>query len=95
MYELAFTNSFKKSIKRVLKSKDSKAIEGRLEIIIELIRHRKILDRKYKDHSLQGGYVGYRECHIKPDVLLLYEIDEKVQMVTLINIGSHSELFGE
>lgn len=89
MYELAFTNSFKKSIKRALKSKDSKAIEKRIEIIVELIRLRKIIDRRYKDHALQGGYLGYRECHIKPDVLLLYEVDETAQIITLVRTPNY------
>lgn len=94
MYELAFTKSFKKSIKRLLQSRDNKVIEERLGVIIETIRQRKILGPKYKDHALQGVFGGYRECHIKPDILLLYETDEKAHLLTLINIGSHSELFG-
>lgn len=94
MYELAFARSFRKSIKRLVQSKDHKVVKDRLEAIIEIIRQRKILDRRYKDHSLQGEYLGYRECHIKPDVLLLYEVDESRLLITLVNIGSHSELFG-
>lgn len=94
MYELAFTKSFKKSIKKVLQSKDREIVKERLVVIVETIRQRKALSRKYKDHSVHGAYVGYRECHIKPDVLLLYEIDEQRSLVTLVSIGSHSELFG-
>ncbi|HBB44325.1 MAG TPA: type II toxin-antitoxin system YafQ family toxin [Candidatus Yonathbacteria bacterium] len=94
MYELAFAKSFKKSIKRLLKSKDSKVVKERLEMIIEIISQRKTLGSKYRDHALQGAFGGYRECHIKPDVLLLYEIDERRLLVTLVNIGSHSGLFG-
>lgn len=93
MYELAFSKSFRKSIKRLVHSKDGKIIEERLEIIIECIRHGSILDRKYKDHALHGVWNGYRECHVKPDVLLLYEVDKQMSLVTLINIGSHSEVF--
>lgn len=94
MYELAFSKSFRKSIKRLAQANDYKVVNERLEVIIEYIRKRKIIDQGYKDHALQGVYVGYRECHIKPDVLLLYEVDEKLQIITLVNIGSHSELFG-
>ena len=94
MYELALAKSFKKSIKRLAQSKDKNAIKDRLEIIIETIRQRKALSARYKDHALQGPFVGYRECHIKPDVLLLYEVDERMSLVTLVNTGSHSELFG-
>lgn len=94
MYELAFAKSFKKSIKRLLRAKDNKIVEERLEVVVEIIRQRKILDPKYKDHALRGEFGGYRECHIKPDVLLLYEIDEQRFFITLVNIGSHSDLFG-
>lgn len=51
----------------------------------------KKLPEKYRDHSLAGDYHGYRECHIKPDVLLIYRTDE--QCLYLARIGSHSELF--
>ncbi|OHA84356.1 MAG: hypothetical protein A2937_01290 [Candidatus Yonathbacteria bacterium RIFCSPLOWO2_01_FULL_47_33b] len=94
MYELAFAKSFRTSIKRLSQSKDSRIISARLEVVVESIRQRKTIDRKYKDHALRGEYLGYRECHIKPDVLLLYEVDEQMLLVTLVNIGSHSELFG-
>ncbi len=94
MYELAFSKSFKKSIKRLAQANDYKVVNERLEVIIEDIKQRKTLGLKYRDHALHGAWVGYRECHIRPDVLLLYEIDDNMQMVTMVNIGSHSELFG-
>ncbi|MBI5798402.1 MAG: type II toxin-antitoxin system YafQ family toxin [Candidatus Yonathbacteria bacterium] len=75
-------------------SKDSRIIQERLEVVVEAIRQRVTLDRKYKDYALHGEYNGYRECHLKPNTLLLYEIDERMSLVTLVNIGSHSELFG-
>ncbi len=93
MYELAFTKSFKRSLKRISQYKDSRIVRERLEVIIETLRQGTTIDKKYKDHTLQGEYNGYRECHIKPDVLLLYEIDEQRLLVTLVNIGPHSELF--
>lgn len=50
------------------------------------------LPERYKDHSLAGEWEGCRECHIKPDLLLIYETSDEV--VTLYRLGSHSELFG-
>jgi mRNA interferase YafQ len=82
------------SVKRFANARDRKVIGAKLEIIIEYIRQRKVLESKYKDHALHGAYVGYRECHIKPNVLLLYEVDDVGRYITLVNIGSHSELFG-
>ncbi len=49
------------------------------------------LDYKYKDHQLKGALKDYRECHIKPDLLLMYAIVDDI--LELVNIGSHSELF--
>jgi len=49
------------------------------------------LDEKYKDHMLKGEYASFRECHVKPDLLLVYKIDSNV--LKLVEIGSHSELF--
>nr|WP_269799894.1 type II toxin-antitoxin system YafQ family toxin [Helicobacter pylori] len=49
------------------------------------------MNKRFKDHSLVGEYKGCRECHIKPDVLLVYRIQNNV--LTLVRLGSHSELF--
>jgi len=51
------------------------------------------LPEKYVDHSLGGQYKGMRECHLKPDALLIYSVSEKSQTLYLERIGSHSELF--
>jgi len=61
------------------------------EILYKLIND-EILPIKYKDHSLTGNWKNYRECHIKPDLLLIYrKID--LDILSLVRIGSHSELF--
>lgn len=48
---------------------------------------------RYRDHELTGEWVGYRECHLKPDLLLIYQKDGETSL-TLARLGSHSELFG-
>jgi mRNA interferase YafQ len=53
---------------------------------------KKRLYLKYKDHPLSGKYKKYRNCHIEPDWVLIYEINDKE--LSLIRLGSHSELFG-
>jgi mRNA interferase YafQ len=58
-----------------------------------LLLAEKKLPEKYRDHSLGGDYDGMRECHVLPDVLLVYSIDEKCRILYLERIGSHSELF--
>lgn len=94
MYEVAFTRSFRKSVKRLFRLEGGKTTKEKVEVVVETIRQGRTLGPKYKDHALRGIFEGYRECHIKPDVLLLYEVDKELLLVTLINIGSHSELFG-
>lgn len=61
---------------------------------IKLIKKQgKNLPLKYKDHALIGNYANTRECHIQPDWLLIYRIDEEQKVLHLIRTGSHSELF--
>ena len=51
------------------------------------------LPEQYKDHNLSGNYKGYRECHIEPDWLLIYKIENDIITLTLVHIGTHSDLF--
>ena len=51
------------------------------------------LEAKYKDHTLSGNYADFRECHIKPDLLLIYTFDDKYNELVLTRFNSHSELF--
>lgn len=52
------------------------------------------LPEKYRDHSLTGNWKNYRECHIKPDWLLIYKYEQDVLVLTLSATGTHSDLFG-
>ena len=51
------------------------------------------LASKYKDHALIGSYKGFRECHIKPDLLLIYKKQNEILLLTCVEVGSYSELF--
>lgn len=85
--KIKYTNQFKKDYKKVKSFEDNYLL---FEIITKLKEQQKLVD-KYKDHKLLGEYEGRRECHIKPDWLLIYKVDEKY--LILERIGSHSELF--
>lgn len=50
-------------------------------------------ESKYKDHKLTGNYKDFRECHIKPDLLLIYQKQDEILTLTCINLGSHHKLF--
>lgn len=91
MYISIHGKKFKKSLKKLEKSGKFKVAE--LEGVMQKIINRELLEPKYRDHDLTGEYLGCRECHIKNDVLLVYEVDEKNFLITFANIGSHSELF--
>ena len=88
MYEIFRTNTFKKDYKK-LNNKDKELLK---EIIIKLVNGEK-LEEKYKDHKLIGNYLDCREYHIKPDLLLIYRINDDVLELALVRVGSHSKLF--
>jgi len=88
MYEIFRTSSFKKDYKKLTKS--DKEI---LKEVVTLLANGETLDKNYKDHSLIGNYLGCRECHLKPDLLLIYRINDDVLELALTRVGSHSKLF--
>ena len=88
MLSLKINSRFKKDFK---KYQYQQTVIDELDKITDFLREKKKLPEKYKDHALSGDYVGFRECHVKPDVLLVYDFDDK--FLYLIRLGSHSELF--
>jgi len=89
-YQLRLTNQFKKDLK--LAEKQGKDLEKLFDVIDRLSKGEK-LDLKFRDHLLSGNYGGCRECHIEPDWLLIYEIDNGILVLVLNRVGSHSDLF--
>ena len=61
-------------------------------VVNELVNERPLAE-KYCDHNLEGDYKGFRECHINPDWLLIYQIDNNDLILTLARTGTHSDLF--
>lgn len=64
-----------------------------LEEVVNKLANQEKLDEKYQDHPLSGDYSDFRECHIKPDWLLVYSIDDEELELFLFRTGSHSDLF--
>ena len=64
-----------------------------LEKLITSLQNNIPLEEKYRDHELRGKYKGFRECHIAPDWLLIYMKEEDILVLTLIDTGTHSDLF--
>lgn len=89
MLKIEYGAAFKKDFKKIKKrGYNLTYLEKVLKLLVEL----KPLPNKYKDHALLGNYKGFRECHIQPDWLLIYRIDEGVLTLTLTRTGSHSDL---
>ncbi|GHV38502.1 addiction module toxin, RelE/StbE family [Spirochaetia bacterium] len=65
-----------------------------LDAIIQALLEEKPLDPKHRDHPLIGDYIGFRECHILGDWLLIYVVDKKQLILTASRTGTHSDLFG-
>ena len=86
------TTQFKKDFKLAMKR--SMKIEL-LEEVIAMLAMGETLPDKHKDHALTGNWVGHRECHILPDWLLIYRIEDEVLVQTLARTGTHSDLFGK
>lgn len=88
MREITLTSQFKRDHKK--RSRD-KGLDALLEDIVTRLADGKSLDARWRVHSLKGGFAGCRECHLKPDLLLIYvQTDDELRLVRL---GSHSELF--
>ena len=92
MLKLRTTSKFRKDYK--LAKKRGLDIQL-LENVIDTLLQEKPLEPKYKDHSLPGNYIGFRECHIQPDWLLIYAIDKGQLVLTASRTGTHSDLFDE
>ena len=89
-YKLVLTGKFKKGLK--LAKKRGLNIKL-LDDIVEKLLNGIPLDEKNKDHELKGQYKGFREFHIQPDWLLIYLVEDDVLVLTLVDTGTHSDLF--
>jgi mRNA interferase YafQ len=95
MYRIFRTKDFEKSYERLKRSGTLKT-KTRANLIeaIDFLSEGKPLPLGYKDHALKGDLKEFRECHIKGDLLLVYQIREKELVLVLVDIGTHSYLFG-
>ena len=90
MLEIVPSNRFKRDL-RLIKKRGLKI--DNLRNVIDALAGERELDEKHRDHALAGDYRGFRECHVKPDLLLIYKKQNEILLLTCVEIGSHSELF--
>lgn len=87
------TNAFKRDFKREKSGQHRRDFDALISTTISLLAEDKPLPDKNRDHALGGKWRDHRECHLKPDLLLIYR-KPNAEVLQLVRLGSHSELFG-
>ena len=88
-YEIKASATFRRELKKIRKQNKDMST---MQYVVDTLASGEPLPAKYRDHELKGNYKGCRECHVQPDWLLIYQIDENVLRLYLLRTGSHSEL---
>ncbi|MBF0625121.1 MAG: type II toxin-antitoxin system YafQ family toxin [Magnetococcales bacterium] len=87
------SSAFKRDYKREAKGQHCATLDDALKSVLLVLTTDQPLDARHRDHDLSGDWAGYRECHVKPDLLLIYRKSDS-DPLRLARLGSHSELFG-
>ena len=90
MLDIVLSTRFKKDLKLIKKRGLNLDL---MDEVVTTLAEQKPLDEKYRDHPLSGNFDGFRECHIQPDWLLVYRIDNEELFLFLSRTGTHSDLF--
>ncbi len=91
MRKIERTGQFKRDYKRELKGRHRATLETTLVDVLKGLINNQPLSEKHRDHSLSGDWVDHRDCHIKPDLVLIYRTPND-EVLQLVRLGSHSEL---
>jgi mRNA interferase YafQ len=91
MREIERTNRFKRDYKREARGRHRSILDDSLIAVLGLLVSDAPLPERCRDHALAGNWSGYRDCHIRPDLVLIYEKPDTTTL-RLIRLGSHSEL---
>jgi mRNA interferase YafQ len=87
------SSAFKRDNKREARGRHSATLDAGLVPVLVALANDDPLEPRHRDHDLSGDWQGYRECHVKPDLLLIYRKTD-ADTLRLARLGSHSELFG-
>ena len=90
MLDIILSNRFKRDLKMLKKRGLDLEL---LNAVVDTLAARQPLEEKHRDHALTGDYAGFRECHIQPDWLLIYRVDDEELFLLLSRTGTHSDLF--
>ena len=91
MREIEFTRLFRRDYKRVLKGPHGRTLDEDLQIVVDLLAEDRPLPMRHVDHALRGQWKDHRDCHLKPDLVLIYRRPDD-RRLQLVRLGSHSEL---
>ncbi|MCL6230211.1 type II toxin-antitoxin system YafQ family toxin [Bartonella bilalgolemii] len=91
MREIVYTKSFRRDLKRESRGRYADTLETDLLLVIKLLAENKLLKMQWRDHALTGQWRNCRDCHIKPDLVLIYRKPDD-ETLELLRLGSHSEL---
>ena len=91
MLSVRYSSKFKKDFKVIVRRGYNISL---FETVLGILREEKPLPERYNDHALKGDFLGHRECHITPDWLLIYKIENDMLTLSLTRTGTHSDLFG-
>lgn len=87
------SSAFKRDYKREAKGQHRSTLDASLLPVLVALAEDHALDPRHRDHDLSGEWAGYRDCHVKPDLVLIYRRPD-ADTLRLARLGSHSELFG-
>ena len=87
------STAFKRDYKREAKGQHRATLDANLIPVLMALANDKPLEHRHRDHDLSGEWAGYRDCHVKPDLVLIYRKPD-ADILRLARLGSHSELFG-
>ena len=95
MYGVIRTRQFERAFRKLRKSGHMSAtLRNEIDAVVFKLASKEVLSARFRDHGLTGELEKYRECHIRGDLLLVYEIKHDKLVLVLIDIGTHSEIFG-
>jgi mRNA interferase YafQ len=94
MRTIEWTAAFRRDYKRTQATPRHKDIETLLPLIVALLAEDRPLQEKHRDHALGGNWKNHRECHLRPNLLLIYKRPD-TETLRLVRMGSHSELFAK
>jgi mRNA interferase YafQ len=93
MRSIEETNAFRRDLRRVLSRSEHRNLRPLLTETVSLLRSDSLLPPRLRDHALSGEWTGFRDCHVKSDLVLIYlKIEDALRLVRL---GTHSDLFGK